>query len=120
MKFKIDENLPLEVAVLLREAGHDALTAGDEGLSGARDEVLWSHCLAEERSLVTLDLDFADIRLYLPQAKDGLIVFRTAHQSRLRVTALGKQIVPLLETEPLHGRLWIVEEGRVRIRAREE
>jgi predicted nuclease of predicted toxin-antitoxin system len=26
MKFKVDENLPVEVAQLLREAGHDVLT----------------------------------------------------------------------------------------------
>lgn len=119
MKFKIDENLPLEVADVLREAGHDALTVVHQGLSGARDEVVWSHSLAEGRSLVTLDLDFSDIRVYLPDARCGVIVFRTADQSKPRVTALAKQIVPALETEPLRDRLWIVEEGRLRIRARE-
>jgi hypothetical protein len=30
MRFKIDENLPIEVAELLRTAGHDALTVFDE------------------------------------------------------------------------------------------
>jgi len=34
MKFKIDENLPLEVAVALREAGHDAMNVVDQGLGG--------------------------------------------------------------------------------------
>ncbi len=34
MKFKVDENLPAEVAVALREAGHDAI---DQGLGGRAD-----------------------------------------------------------------------------------
>jgi predicted nuclease of predicted toxin-antitoxin system len=32
MRFKIDENLPVEVAELLRHAGHDALTMWDQHL----------------------------------------------------------------------------------------
>ncbi len=82
--------------------------------------MLWSRCLEEERSLVTLDLDFSDIRSYLPDARYGIIVFRTPDQSKQRVLALARQIVPLLDGEELSDRLWIVEEGRVRIRARTE
>ena len=31
MRFKIDENLPLEVAHLLREEGHEATTVAEQG-----------------------------------------------------------------------------------------
>lgn len=34
MKFKIDENLPVEAVLLLREAGHDALSVHEQGLRG--------------------------------------------------------------------------------------
>lgn len=34
MKFKIDENLPFEVAQLLREAGYDTATVHDQNLVG--------------------------------------------------------------------------------------
>lgn len=40
MKFKVDENLPVEAADLLREAGHEADTVLEEGLCGTEDEVL--------------------------------------------------------------------------------
>lgn len=40
MKFKVDENLPVEAATILREAGHDALTVHDQGLRGAFDPKL--------------------------------------------------------------------------------
>ncbi len=57
MQFKINENLPDEVAVLLVSAGHDAETVHAEGLRGAVDPVLSQHCAAEGRAIVTLDLD---------------------------------------------------------------
>jgi hypothetical protein len=34
MKFKIDENLPVEIAALLQEAGYDATTVLDQELGG--------------------------------------------------------------------------------------
>lgn len=119
MNFKVDENLPQEIASILTEAGHDALTAADQGLGGASDRALWTHCLLEHRSLLTLDLDFSDIRVYLPEARYGIIVFRTPSQDKHRLITLARQVIPMLALEPLHDRLWIVEEGRVRVRSRE-
>ncbi len=40
MKFKVDENLPLELLTDLRVAGHEAETVSEEGLPGAPDAVL--------------------------------------------------------------------------------
>jgi hypothetical protein len=37
MKFKTDENLPVEAAEDLRQAGHDALTVADQKLAGQPD-----------------------------------------------------------------------------------
>ena len=37
MKFKLDENLPVELAVELRAMGHDTDTLADEGLCGEAD-----------------------------------------------------------------------------------
>ena len=41
MKFKTDENLPIEVADVLRQAGHDALTVHDQRLTGHPDLLIW-------------------------------------------------------------------------------
>ncbi len=67
MKFKIDENSPVEVANLLTEQGHDALTVFQEHLDGAPDSYISIVCRREKRALITLDTDFADIRAYPPQ-----------------------------------------------------
>ena len=62
MKFKIDENLPIEVAELFEKSGHEATTVFQEGLAGAPDHRIISVCQKEKRALVTLDTDFCDIR----------------------------------------------------------
>jgi predicted nuclease of predicted toxin-antitoxin system len=66
MKFKIDENLPFEAARTWRQAGYDAETVADEGLSGSADETIADRISDEARVLLTLDLDFANIRAYPP------------------------------------------------------
>jgi hypothetical protein len=51
MKFKIDENLPIEISMLLRELSHDADTVGDESLCGAPDSKWAPHALNHPRFL---------------------------------------------------------------------
>ena len=66
MKFKLDENMPIEAADLLRNAAYDAETVDDEQLAGHIDPVIAQVCKQEGRILITLDLDFSDIRHYPP------------------------------------------------------
>lgn len=62
MRFKTEENLPLEAATTLRDAGFDVETVSDEALSGAADEIVATRVQEESRVLITLDLDFANRR----------------------------------------------------------
>jgi len=66
MKFKIDQNLPIEAADLLMAAGHDAMTVYQQSLGGASDERIVDACKDEGRILITADLDLSDIRRYPP------------------------------------------------------
>jgi len=54
VKFKIDENLPVEAAIALQDAGFDAETVVQEHMSGADDKVVAARVKSEERVLVTL------------------------------------------------------------------
>jgi predicted nuclease of predicted toxin-antitoxin system len=78
--------------------------------------VLAAHCPQEDRVLVTLDRDFADIRAYPPADYPGLIVLRLRNQSRPHVLSVMAHVVDLLKHEPVAGRLWIVSEAGARIR----
>lgn len=72
-QFKIDENLPVEIAELFVNAGHDAKTVNEQQLKGTKDPVLIAVCKSEHRVLVTLDTDFSDIRAYPPQEFAGIL-----------------------------------------------
>lgn len=72
MKVKVDENLPREVADLFRQAGHDTATVEEEGLGGKPDAIVASFVKREERLLVTLDLDFSDIRAPIRQSSTAV------------------------------------------------
>jgi predicted nuclease of predicted toxin-antitoxin system len=115
-KFKVDENLPTEAAELLARVGHDAVTVGDQRMVGRPDTNVAMVCQREGRAVVTLDLDFADIRAYPPSDYPGIIVLRLARLDKSRVLSVLQRLLPVLEHEPLAGKLWIVEETSVRMR----
>jgi predicted nuclease of predicted toxin-antitoxin system len=115
-RFKIDENLPREAADVLREAGHDAMSVMDQQLGGRQDPDIAAVCRAEDRTLVTLDLDFADIRAYPPSEYAGIIVLRLARLDKRSVIAVLQRLTRLIDEVPLAARLWIVGESSIRIR----
>ena len=116
MKFKIDENLPEDVTRFLQQSGHDSHSVLEENLVGAADKSLAQICRSEARILLTLDLDFADIRLYPPGDYPGIIVLRLIQQDRDSVLRAIPRILQLLDSEQIENRLWIVDETRTRIR----
>jgi predicted nuclease of predicted toxin-antitoxin system len=116
MRFKLDENLPVEAAEVFRGAGYVGDTVGDEQLSGRPDPDLAAVCQREQRVLITLDLDFADIRVYPPGQYSGLIVMRPHSQGKPHVLALCNRLLPTLRQETVEKTLWIVDETGIRIR----
>ena len=116
MQFKVDENLHSDVTFLLRQHGYDAMTVVEQGLRGHPDRLIADVCREEKRAIITLDLDFADIREYPPQNYHGIIILRLLNQSRSSVLQVINRILPLILTEPLEQHLWIVEDDRLRIR----
>lgn len=118
MQFKIDENLPIEIAELLITAGYNAKTVNEQHLQGEKDPALIDVCKGEKRVLVSLDTDFSDIRAYPPEEYSGIIVLRVRIQAKHHVIKVFRGIIPLISREPLMQHLWIIEENRVRIRGK--
>jgi len=116
MRFKIDENLPVEVLGLLRNRGHEAMTVVDQRLGGSTDAAIASVCRSEQRILVTLDLDFSDIRTYPPAEYAGFVVLRLTRQDKRHLLEVLDRLGSMLAAQSPEGRLWIVEDSRVRIR----
>jgi predicted nuclease of predicted toxin-antitoxin system len=94
--FKIDENLHAGAGELLRQHGHDAATVFDQGLRGKADADIANVCRQESRAIITLDLDFADIRTYSPADYAGIIVLRLHDQSQASVSRVLARIISLV------------------------
>jgi predicted nuclease of predicted toxin-antitoxin system len=116
MLFKIDENLHEEVAELLRQNGHDAVSVYDQQMRGSKDEDLASACRREGRVIVTQDRDFSNIVAFPPEDYAGIIVFRLHDPSRPSLLAAMRRLLPMLATDSLAGCLWTVDDVGVRIR----
>jgi hypothetical protein len=101
--FKVDENLPAEVADLLRAAGHDAVSVLDQQLGGAADPRVATACQREERALITLDLGFGDIRSYGP----GPHPLRLPQGSGLVTYGKQRRRGAAVRSHPLHGQWWL-------------
>ena len=116
MKFKLDENFGRRTQSLFRSAGHDEETVREENLQGAKDETIREVCLAEQRCLVTLDLDFADTIRFPPRDTPGVAVIRVPRNPSL--TLLEQMVSQFLNALPemkIDGQLWVVEIGRIRV-----
>ena len=116
MNFKIDENMPVEVAELLKQAGYDAITVSEQNLIGTSDTNLAVVCQKEKRVIITLDTDFTDIRTYPPSNFPGIIVMRLNRQDKPHILEVFERVIRLFSQEPIDRHLWIIEEHRLRIR----
>lgn len=116
MKFKIDENMPLEVKNIILEKGHDCESVYDENLNGKPDLLVACKCSEENRILITLDLDFANIIQYPMDKYPSRIILRPNRQSKHHIIQFTGKFLEnkMIDNENRH--IYIVEEDRVRIR----
>jgi predicted nuclease of predicted toxin-antitoxin system len=99
--------------VWLESLGHDAKTVRDEQMSGASDDEVFAAAAAEDRCLVTLDLDFSDPLRFPPAA--GTIVLRVPVPSISMIRRLLQQAITHAADELPTRQIWIVEAGRIRM-----
>lgn len=112
---KLDENLSDRLLVRVRDAGQDAESVRTEKLDGTADEALFAHCRTEQRTLVTLDLDFSNPLRFSPVKTAGTIVLRPNRPSMPEINNLMEALIDRLKFDSPKERIWIVEAGRVRI-----
>ncbi|MBI5788204.1 MAG: DUF5615 family PIN-like protein [Candidatus Schekmanbacteria bacterium] len=116
MKFKLDENFGNRTQELFRAKGYDVQSVLSQRLSGCSDSNLYEVCYAEQRCLITLDLDFADVLRFPPSRSYGIVVIRISRNNRYALLELlVRQFLNALSEMSVTGKLWIVEMGRIRI-----
>lgn len=117
MKFLIDNALSPQVAVSLRQAGHDAVHVRDYGLQAATDEVILDRAAGEERVIVSADTDFGTILAVRMSSKPSFILFRRelSHHPRNQSDLLLANL-PHMEAALQLGAVVVFETGRIRMR----
>ena len=116
MKFKLDENFGIRTQHLFLETGHDIQTIRDENLQGCSDQHIYEVCCAEQRCLVTLDLDFSDVMCFPADQANGIVVIRVPRNPSLALLEqLVCQFLQTLTQMSVEKRLWIVEIARIRV-----
>lgn len=116
MKFKLDENWPIELQADLRAAGYEAHTVVDEGLAGTVDAVILERARAEDRILWTMDKGIGDVRVYPPALYPGIVLFRPSTSGRGAVLSLVRRHLSELLQAHVSGRLLVVTELTIRVR----
>ena len=116
MKFKVDENPPIELVGDLQAAGHEAQTVPEEGLAGAPDSTVMERVRNEARVLLTMDKGIANPRTYPPERYPGIILFRPRASGRGSALTFVRRHLPALLQADLAGHLLVVSERGIRIR----
>ncbi|ORW12913.1 DUF5615 family PIN-like protein [Mycolicibacter longobardus] len=106
MKALLDEQLSPQIAVLLREAGHDVIAVADrDDLVGCSDRTILEAAAGEGRAVVTNNIkDFRPLAAeWLSQGRthSGLILLpSTRTRTRAAITVLTAAIEAVLRAHP--------------------
>jgi len=113
-RFLVDESLPRSVVRALVTAGHDAVDVRDVGLRGRPDADIASRAVAEQRIVVSADLDFSNALRFPPGTHPGILVTRLP--DRWSPAELAARVVAAVADAGanLDGAITIVEPARIR------
>ena len=106
--------LRVELASLLREAGHDLVRAEETGQARADDSLILQRAVQEERILVTIDRHFGDWAV-LPLSEHYGVIRVEAHPTS--TANVARLLFPLLANHSerdFRNKLVIVSLSRVR------
>lgn len=117
MRLLIDQNLARRVAMLLREAGHDAVHIGDRGLSSSEDDEILALDVAESRVLVSEDTDFGALLARSGSRLPSFVLIRAAEPlTPAEQSALLVANLPGVEGNLAAGAVVVLGRGRLRLR----
>ena len=113
MKVLLDTCVWGGVKQVLRNAGHDAIWAGDWEQDPGDDEIL-ALAYSESRVLITLDKDFGEMAIVFGQPHSGIL--RLVNMSTKMQAEICVEVLARYESNLLGGALITAERDRVRVR----
>lgn len=119
MKFLVDEDLPISLAIELASAGFDVSDVRRIGLRGRSDTDILLHALSAGMILITADVDFAGVVGRTIGTIPGCILVRLPNE--ISVKSLCEIVVKALTSvsnDELKGNVLVIEPDRIRLRRR--
>ncbi len=116
VKLKLDENLSRHLRQALGNLQHDVTTAAEEGLLSKPDTAVAVAAKDKGRILLTLDVEFADLRKYPPGTHPGVVLFRPRSFGPVTVNRFVEEFVRSSDLRLLAGCVVVVDPTRVRVR----
>ena len=114
MRFLVDENLPVDIARLLQDQGHDVLYVPQSTHRGSTDRAIWQLAAREERIVITRDLDFPLADVPRPP---GVTLIRVPDTfTRQQIAGVMAEFLRARKVEQMAGAVTVVSPGRVRAR----
>ncbi len=120
MKLKLDENLSRHLKPVLISLGHDVSTAADENLLSKPDTEIAAKASKEGRLLLTLDVEFADLRKHPPGSHPGIILFRPPAFGPITVNKFVSDFIRSTDLNSFSACVAIVDSTHVRVRSPEK
>jgi predicted nuclease of predicted toxin-antitoxin system len=114
MRLLADENVPGPLIMMLRQRGHDVLSAKEQ-LRGVPDRTILARAQEEDRILITCDKEFGELafRFGLP-ASSGVVLLRLAGTSPNADNA--RALAALESRDDWSGHFAVVTDDRIRLR----
>ncbi len=116
MKLVVDMNLSPDWTVTLMRAGHDVLHWSAVGAADAPDDEILRWVRAEERVVLTNDLDFGTLLATSGAASPSVVQLRTGSTLSSRIGPLVARVLRETEADLSSGALVTIEADRVRLR----
>jgi predicted nuclease of predicted toxin-antitoxin system len=113
MKVLLDTCVWGGVKQVLKDAGHDAVWAGDWEKDPGDDEIL-AIAHNESRVLITLDKDFGELAIVFGQPHSGIL--RLVNMSTRQLGEICVEVLARYESNLSTGALITAERDRVRVR----
>jgi predicted nuclease of predicted toxin-antitoxin system len=99
----------------LQNLGHDVHITDDEGLIGSADQEIWRIAQAEERFLITQDLDFSDPRQFVAACHRGILLVRLNSPNRENLIERITEVFLTENFQDWNGCFVVATERKVRV-----
>ena len=116
MKFLADVGISAATVRMLREQGHEALHLREQDLHRLPDPEVMEKARAEDRIVLTFDLDFTDLLALGVRDSPSVVIFRLRDQTPGSVNPRLIEVLSERNEELQRGALIVIEDSRYRMR----